>query len=50
MKRILIVSFLIVSLGLGLLFASGGKEEVKPEKAPKLVMPERWRAASSPTR
>jgi multiple sugar transport system substrate-binding protein len=38
MKRLLIVSLLIFSLSLGLLFASGGREVVKPEKAPKLVM------------
>jgi len=38
MKRLPIVVLLIFSLGLGLLFASGGKEVVKPAKAPKLVM------------
>ncbi len=38
MKRYLIASLLIFSLSLGLLFASGAKEEAKPEKAPKLVM------------
>lgn len=38
MKRFLIVSILIFSLSLGLVFASGGREVVKPEKAPKLVM------------